>query len=147
MIANVCRVQGPMADAASRRSRRARIASSSELRLRRGPLPQGDPRVLAGPAQADPVYRPVRLGGQPAAQRVEGRSPGAAGVVRGDRGVVDGLDGDDLDEPDDGAHPSTDDDARTFPSAEGEVDGPGLDPRQLHRTDHHVLRLFREEGC
>jgi len=51
----------------------------------------------------------------PAPQRVEGRGDGSARIVRGDGGLVAGFDEGDLDQSDGGAHPGTDDHARTVP--------------------------------
>ena len=135
MIASVCLVHGPMDDAASSRSRRPRISASSASV---GGAAARDPRVLAPPAQAHAEHRPVRPGRQPAPQGVEGRGAGPAGIVLGDRGFVDGLDGRDLDQPDGGAHPGTDDDTRPVPAAEAEIDGSRLDPGELDRPDHHA---------
>ena len=37
----------------------------------------------------------------------------------------------------------TDDHARTVPAPEAEIDGPGPDPGELDRTDHHAAQAMR----
>ena len=93
------------------------------------------------PPSAGPRGTPAGPPGPPArAATRRGTRAGPARVVLGDRGLVDGLDGGDLDQPDGGAHPGADDHARTVPAAEAEIDRSRLDPGELDRTDHHAVQ-------
>ena len=141
MIASVCRVHGPADDAASRRSSRARTSASSASvgGCCRSPI-RG-----SSPAQRRPTRNTGRSAFAASPRRNASSDRGArpAGVVLGDGGLVDGFDGGDLDQPDGGAHPGADDHARAIPTAEAEIDGPGLDLGGLARSDPHRDRLGR----